>query len=68
MSQVQSVLFDKALYTKAKAARWLLRHGFIVRKVDVTANRLRFRQVEPITGARYAIRHIKDGVELVIMY
>jgi hypothetical protein len=68
MSQVQSVLFDRALFTKAKATRWLRAHGFIVRRVDVTANRLRYRQVEPVAGSRYAIRHIKDGVELVIMY
>jgi len=45
--KVQTVLFDRKIYTAAQARAWLEDHGFKSLKVDTKKNTLRFRQVSP---------------------
>ena len=45
--RVQSILFDRDLWTEAKARRWLKREGFRYGKVDATERHLRYRQIDP---------------------
>lgn len=46
-SQVQSLVFKKTKYSKAKAKAWAKQHGFKYGKVDDTTNTYRLRQFEP---------------------
>lgn len=50
---VQSVLFSRDAYSATQARRWLHSHDFVSWKVDVTPRYLRFRQLDPVPGARY---------------
>lgn len=67
---VQSVLFSRDQWTIDSAKSWLLEHGFIAPKVDVTTNFMRFRQMNPALFAQHTYRNIKpsaqDGIEFVI--
>ena len=68
--RIQSVTFDKHLWTKAAAQHWLVEHhyktSFYRKRVEVTANRLRYRQLAPKKGARYRIKRLPGGIELVL--
>lgn len=47
VSETQSVLFDKALWTVEQARQWLAEHGLKSQKVDKKGKFLRFRQRPP---------------------
>lgn len=64
---VQTILFSKEKWTVESAKKWLSENGFISPKVDITKNKLRFRQKEP-EGGRYATKKLSDGIELVFEY
>lgn len=66
---IQSVLFDKDLWTIGEARRWLFAHDFLADgKVDTTAHFHRFRQRNPGNN-RFFTRKLENypGVELVII-
>lgn len=65
-SKVQSVVFTRPQWTVPRAARWLRKHHFIVKKVDVTATQLRFRQRSPKPFKRYISKKVKDGILIII--
>jgi len=44
---VQSLLFSRARWTPASAARWAHLHGYRASTIDVTANNIRLRQAPP---------------------
>lgn len=58
-TQVQSILFDKKLWTEQRAREWLKKHGYHSGKIDRGANYLRFRQKDP--GMFSRIRTIRPG-------
>jgi len=45
--QVQSVLLRRSHFTLLEAKKWLEKHGYSHRKVDVTPAYFRFRQRDP---------------------
>ena len=45
--ETQSVLFNKKKYTKKQAEKWLVDNGYKVKKVDITENLRRYRQLDP---------------------
>ena len=45
--ETQSVLFNKKKYTKKQAETWLRENGYRVKKVDITENLRRYRQLDP---------------------
>jgi hypothetical protein len=66
---LQTVLFDKAKWDLRSARKWLKDHDFIYNsKVDKRGNHLRFRQVDPISGARYRTKKLDNDVDLVFQY
>jgi hypothetical protein len=65
-SVIQSVLVPKT-WTRPEAATWIHNHGYVIKKVDVTVNFYRFRQVEPIKGSYYTNLRLPNGVELIMM-
>jgi hypothetical protein len=46
-SVVQSLLFDRDLWTEKEARAWALKHGFVAPFVDMKPNTIRIRQVDP---------------------
>lgn len=67
--RVQSLLFDKRHgWTDADARRWLGAHGYRASSADVTANYLRYRQLDPsaFDRASFATVVYGDGVEAVM--
>jgi hypothetical protein len=71
-SVIQSVLFDKKIWTTAKAIEWLIKHQYDGLVVDVKSKYLRYRQISPeiIKRENYQYRTLKlqNGISLVIAY
>jgi hypothetical protein len=66
MSKVQSILFDKNYYSFSDAIKWIKSHNFVVKKVDITENYYRIRQLDPKNFNRFRIIDIKPGIKFVI--
>ena len=60
-TQVQSVLFDRDIYSLTEAKKWLRDNDFIAPKVDKTDRYLRFRQKEPNYFNESSFRTIPFG-------
>lgn len=65
---LQSIIFDRKYFTPITATQWIIGHGYNHSKIDIKKNHLRFRQVEPIHGARYATYKVTKGIEFILMY
>jgi hypothetical protein len=65
---VQSLVFDRDVFTKTKAKSWARSHGFVFDYVDEKAHTLRMRQHDPEDFSRGTFRTIfmADGVQAVI--
>ena len=66
MSEVQSIIFAKDVYTKSLASSWLRSHGYRSEKVDSSRNFLRFRQESPRKYKDFRIKEITPGIKLVL--
>lgn len=71
--KIQSVIFEKHIWRVEDAVEWLFANGFIVKKVDLTDNFIRFRQLSPSTLKNkgynnYHNKKIGNGIEFVIVY
>ena len=69
-SEVQSVLFDKSKFNQKTAETWLKKNDFKKtfhgKKVDITKNKLRYRQQAPSKFNKYRIKKLNQGVEFVM--
>jgi len=66
---VQSVLFNKNIWSLSDAIKWLREHKYKVKKVDVTENFYRFRQRKPRAKYRYINKKLgSSGIELVLFF
>jgi len=65
---IQSVTFDKHLWTQSQARKYLARHHFKDNGVDETENQYRYRQHEPPKDSKYFIKTLRGGVQYVIHY
>jgi hypothetical protein len=69
---VQSVILDKNHFTEKEAHNWIKTHGFKTqfgeKKVHVTDNTYRYRQLEPKHDVKYRIKKVTPGVEFVMEY
>ena len=62
---IQSILFDRKLWTPSKAQKWLRNHGKKILKLDVTTHYLRYRQLPP-NFKNYYTYDIGKGILLVL--
>jgi hypothetical protein len=67
-TQIQTLLFDRAKWSKAEAKAWALDHNFTARKTHVTANYIRIRQAPPgrFKTLRTKTLSDKQGIKAVI--
>lgn len=65
---VQSIVFEKDLWTVRKAEDWLKRNGFKEDDLDEKSHTLRFRQFSPIEPGKFRTfsRTLPEGVEFVM--
>jgi len=66
--KVQTVLVPRHQFTLQEAFDWMEDHHFGHRKVDITEDYFRFRQMTPMKGGRYVTKTLPNGVEIVIHY
>ena len=73
--KVQSVLFSRDHFTKNQAIKWLEENGYQNKKIDISKNYMRFRQVDPDYMRRLGFTEYHNkklgqdsGIELVIGY
>lgn len=65
---IQSVLIPKKNFTFQKAKKYIRDNNYIFKKVDITPNFFRFRQLEPelFDNKSYITKTLDNGVLLVI--
>jgi hypothetical protein len=66
MSDIQSVIIDKRLFSLAQAINYINLHGYKLKKIDETTNFYRFRQLSPKLFKKYFIKDLHNGVKLVV--
>ena len=64
---IQSVIFNKNVYSKPQAINWLRKHGFKTSYTQ-TINFWRFRQTDPEQYKNYINKDIAKGIIYVIGY
>ena len=67
-SEVQSIVFNKSLFSKNEAIVWLKTHEYKYGGVDEKENSWRFRQEDPEKYKRIISKKIDRGIVLVIGY
>lgn len=65
MSELQTIIFRKKDWTIPGAIDWLKENGYHGLDADVKDATYRFRQKEPILGAKYRSAVLPNGVTLV---
>lgn len=60
-TEVQSIIFDKSMYSVTEAKKWLRDNSFVAPKVDKTDRYLRFRQKQPSYFDESSFRTIPFG-------
>lgn len=65
---IQSVLFNKHLWTIEQARKYLQKHHLKDMGVDETENFYRYRQMTPPKDTKYYTKVLKGGVEMIIHY
>jgi len=68
---IQSVIFNKNIYSKLQAKSWLLNHGFLSSykgksPYTQTTNFWRFRQIDPKKLKNYVNKDVSKGIIYVI--
>lgn len=64
---VQSITFDKNVWTILGAHQWMIKHRFYpIKSPDITRNRLRFRLENPSKFSRFITKVLPKGIELII--
>lgn len=72
--KVQSVLFPKTEFNINTASNWLLKNGYLIKKVDITKDYLRFRQATPYKLKKegyvhFVSKHLSNNnILLIIAY
>lgn len=64
--QTQSVLIPRNRFSLSTAKDWLVKNNYKLKKVDITSNFFRFRQVAPSQIGNYYMKNLDNGVKLVI--
>jgi hypothetical protein len=67
-SDIQSVLFNKNVFTEKDAEKWMKKYNLHpIKQVHITKNFLRYRQKDPTIFKHFITEHTYDpNVELVI--
>lgn len=68
MSKIQSILFDRRMFTISSAIQWLEKHKFKHNKVDIKRNYYRFRQFNPKPYDNYRTIILKIGIKAIMEY
>jgi hypothetical protein len=63
---IQSIIFNKDLWTPQRAVKWLMDNHHKVLKIDETKHYYRFRQTQPKKGDTYYTKDIGKGIKLII--
>jgi hypothetical protein len=67
-TKVQSIIFNKHIYTPKEAKLWLKHNEYTpIKHVDITKNYLRYRIREPKKGHRYRMINFTKFIKAVII-
>jgi len=66
--EIQSVLFDKYVWTPSAARQWLKKHNLKpLKMVHKTKNELRYRINEPYLYSEFFSKKIRDGDIILVL-
>lgn len=68
MSKIQSIIFNKNMYTDKEAEEWIKDHGIKpIKKVHLSKNYYRFRIINPnYNEYKYYTKILKNGILAII--
>ena len=71
--KVQSIIFDKHDWNLESIVHWIIENAFKIKKIDLTKNFFRVRQLDPNYLKKKGFTHyhnknIGQGIELVLVY
>jgi hypothetical protein len=71
--RVQSITFDKSMFTPEQVYDWIRSHGYKFSAIDETENQLRVRQFNPeyvrrLKFTHYVTKDIGNGIALILVY
>jgi hypothetical protein len=67
--EVQSVIFNREIWSESRARSWLKAHNYISEKIDITPHALRFRQKDPERYKKFSFFTVpiaKGSIKLII--
>ena len=67
MSEVQSVLIPRNIYTKKEAKRWIKKHKYKIKKVDIT-DRFYKIKISKKTFNNYQPKLLLDNSGIILLY
>ena len=68
-SRIQSLAFDKELYTIPESRNWLRSHGFkFSLKPDITLGFYRFRQLNPGLFNNFRVKPFTPGISAIVAW
>lgn len=62
---LQSILFDKNIYTLEEAKKWIIIHGYIPHMIKVESKKLRFRIGKKKKFDYFRSKKVGEGITLV---
>jgi hypothetical protein len=66
--EVQSIAFEKSIFSVSEAKRWAKKHGFVFSKVHRTQNLIKLRQYDPkyFKKSSFRVFEPREGVLMTI--
>ena len=65
---LQTILIPRSTFTFDSANEWMTDNGYPIKKIDIKNNYFRYRQIDPVEGAKYYSVKLSNGIILVFMY
>ena len=65
---IQSVIFDKNMWSSKSSSVWLMQHNLHpIKRMHETNNYYRYRLMEPDNTKKYTTYNIGNGIKLIIL-
>lgn len=66
-TKIQSILFPRYKFTINSAKQWIKKNNYKNKKIDITNNYIRFRQITPKKNDKFRIKKLSNDVKLILL-
>lgn len=65
---LQTILIPRDSFTLQASEQWMADNNYPIKKIDIKGKYFRYRQIDPVEGAKYYSVKLSNGIILVFMY